>query len=219
MNAIVREMTEFDEKFALLLIYSCTYVLNSMEDLALKESSTNSILELMRKSVTLNLSNSAKNIFEANLVAQIKVGLRNRTSEAARHEFISLLINFVRIFEKEFPKFNDLLSLTDEDAEKDFYENIKHIQMHRRSRALKRLQRACNEKKLTTDNLLGFFMPIIKSFIDNEAYHKYDYLIDEASNSIGAVCYCLSWQKYYKTLDYYLKILPKNILNTKIVIK
>jgi hypothetical protein len=30
-------------------------------------------------------------------------------------------------------------------------------------------------------------------------YHKYDNLIDEASNSIGAICYCLNWQKYYKT--------------------
>ncbi len=51
-------------------------------------------------------------------------------------------------------------------------------------------------------------------------YHKYDYLIDEASNSIGAIFYCLNWQKYYKTLDYYLKLLTKPETKTpKIIIK
>ena len=79
--------------------------------------------------------------------------------------------------------------------------------MHRRSRALKKLQRACNEHLNSSENLLAFMMPIVKSFLDNEMYHKYDYLIDEASNSIGAICYCLNWQNYYKTLDYNLKLL------------
>ena len=64
--------------------------------------------------------------------------------------------------------------------------------MHRRSRALKKLQRACNEHLICSDNLLSFMMPIVKSFLDNEIYHKYDYLIEEASNSIGAICYCLN---------------------------
>lgn len=91
--------------------------------------------------------------------------------------------------------------------------------MHRRSRALKRLQRACNENQISSENLLGFMMPLIRSFLDNEMYHKYDYLIEEACESIGAVCYVLEWPKYIKIVEYYLKILPKNILNQKLVIK
>jgi hypothetical protein len=92
--------------------------------------------------------------------------------------------------------------------------------MHRRSRALKKLQRAWNKHLISSENLLAFMMPIVKSFLDNEMYHKYDYLIDEASNSIGAIFYCLNWQKYYKTLDYYLKLLTKPETKTpKIIIK
>ena len=91
--------------------------------------------------------------------------------------------------------------------------------MHRRSRALKRLQRACDEKQICTDNLLSFIMPLVRSFLDNEMYHKYDYLIEDACTSIGSICYILAWPKYIKVIEYYLKILPKNIMNQKLVIK
>ena len=91
--------------------------------------------------------------------------------------------------------------------------------MHRRSRALKRLQRACNDNLIGSNNLLSFMMPIVRSFLDNDMYHKYDYLIEEACGSIGAICYVLAWPKYLKLVEYYLKILPKNILNQKLIIK
>jgi len=67
--------------------------------------------------------------------------------------------------------------MDNEDIERDFYENIIHIQMHRRSRAMKRLQRACDEKLVSTDNLLGFVMPLVRAFVDNDMYHKYDYIV------------------------------------------
>jgi U3 small nucleolar RNA-associated protein 20 len=62
-------------------------------------------------------------------------------------------------------------------------------------------------------------MPLVRSFLDNEMYHKYAYLIDEACGSIGAICYVLAWPKYAKLLDYYVGLLPKNVLNQKLIIK
>ncbi len=91
--------------------------------------------------------------------------------------------------------------------------------MHRRSRALKKLQRSCNENQLSSENLLNFIMPLVKSFLENEAYEKYDYLVEEACNSIGSICYVLNWTKYLKVVEYYIKILPKNIIKSKIVTK
>lgn len=130
LNAIIRDLNEFNENIGLLLIYNCCYFINNMEDLAIKESSTNCLLEFMRKSSILNLTNSNKYLFEVNLINEIKLGLRNMKSESCRHEFINLLLNFIRIFENIFPKFKDLLLLTDtENVDRDFYENIKHIQV------------------------------------------------------------------------------------------
>ena len=91
--------------------------------------------------------------------------------------------------------------------------------MHRRSRALKRLQRSCDDKQISSDNLLSFIMPLVRSFLDNEMYHKYDYIIEEACNSIGAICYTLAWPKYLKVVEYYLKILHQPVMNQKLVIK
>ena len=92
--------------------------------------------------------------------------------------------------------------------------------MHRRSRALKRLQRFCDEKQISSDNLLSFMMPLVRSFVDNEMYHKYDYIIEEACNTIGSICYILAWPKYFKVIDYYLKILNQpSIMSQKLIIK
>ena len=62
-------------------------------------------------------------------------------------------------------------------------------------------------------------MPIVRSFLDNEMYYKYDYLIEEACGAMGAICYALPWPKYLKTLEYYIGLLSKEVLNQKLVIK
>lgn len=88
------------------------------------------MLEFLRKSITLELTSSHKQLFESNFVNEIKSGLRNFKSENARHDFINLLLNFIRIYENVFPKYKDLLLLCDkEDVERDFFENITHIQV------------------------------------------------------------------------------------------
>lgn len=100
-----------------------------MEDLALKESSTNCVVEFVRKSSTLELSKSDKYLLEANFLAELKSGLKSKV-ENARHECISVLVVFVRCFGQVFTAYGDLATLFDDaDVEKDFYENIKHIQV------------------------------------------------------------------------------------------
>lgn len=97
--------------------------------MAIKESSTNSINLLLQKSSKLDLNKAEKHLFESNFLSGVKNGLRNKL-ENARHEYINILIEFLKSFKDIFPAFNDLHILFDkEDIEKDFYENIKHIQV------------------------------------------------------------------------------------------
>lgn len=98
-------------------------------DLALKESSTHCVVEFLRKTSTLELSKSDKHLLEANFLAELKSGLKSKV-ENARHEFISILVVFIRCFGQVFTAYSDLAVLFDDaDIEKDFYENIKHIQV------------------------------------------------------------------------------------------
>lgn len=90
--------------------------------------------------------------------------------------------------------------------------------MHRRARALKRLQRTCAEGLLSTETLTNFLMPIVRAYLDNDMYYKYDYLVEDACKALGAICGRLAWPKYVKILELYLKSLvkAKNINNNTI---
>lgn len=217
INELISSWTQFDINLAAILIYNSFYFINEIEDLAIKESSTNSIKILLEKSSQLELNKQEQNLFEANFISCLKMGLKSK-NENCRHEFIIIFVQLIKKFQKYFPFLKDFDILFDfEDSEKDFYENIKHIQMHRRARALKRLQKNCHD--ISNENLLGFMMPLVRSFLDNEMYHKYDYLIEEACQTIGAICYTLEWSKYIKIVEYYMKILHKDKMNQKLVIK
>jgi U3 small nucleolar RNA-associated protein 20 len=221
MNSTIQEWSSFDMNLASCLVYNCIFFLNNVEDLAIKESATNCLKLFLEKTSSLKdcLQKLDKSFLESNFVSEIKNGLRNK-SESARHEFVHVLVTFIQFFQDIFPKFKDLSALMDaDDPERDFFLNITHIQIHRRARALKKLQRACNDHLVSTENLLSFMMPLVRSFLDNEIYYKYDYLIDDACIAIGSICYVLSWPKYIRIVEYYLKILPKNIMNQKLVIK
>lgn len=86
--------------------------------------------------------------------------------------------------------------------------------MHRRARALKKLQRACADRLLSSESLLNFIMPVVRSFLDNEMYHKYDYLVEDACKAVGAICSVLAWPKYVKLLEFYLKSLLKPVVDS-----
>ena len=51
-------------------------------------------------------------------------------------EHVDLLRALALTFPEQYP---DLHALTDKDAELDFFNNVAHLQLHRRSRAFKRL--------------------------------------------------------------------------------
>lgn len=81
--------------------------------------------------------------------------------------------------------------------------------MHRRARALKRLQRTCAEGLLSTETLINFLMPLVRAYLDNDMYYKYDYIVEDACKALGAICGRLAWPKYVKLLELYLKSLVK----------
>lgn len=134
-------------------------------------------------------------------------------------------------------------SLTHEDIEQDFFENIVHIQTHRRIRAIARLK----------DNLLSFITnykernvlesqtsiveispnfpysakTIIQIFLSMAVHHitcsdfdKKEFLplMHEASLLIGAISNFLPWSQYYFLIKIILKILEKNNKREKVLL-
>lgn len=140
--------------FSLLLeIPNSNYALKNCQlgDLALKESSTHCVIQFLKKSASLELNKSDKYLFEANFLAELKSGLKSKV-ENARHEFITILVEFIKSFQSIFTTYNDLNLLFDEDIEKDFYENIKHIQVRKKFDPFEKLSKKNSFRKLKTSN-------------------------------------------------------------------
>ena len=86
------------------------------------------------------------------MVAAVKKGLRSKL-EFARQEYISVLSQLV----KAFPT---MAALSHNEPEADFFENVKHIQLHRRTRAFRKLAGLCAEGTLTQACIMNFILPL-----------------------------------------------------------
>ena len=97
--------------------------------MAIKESSTNCVQLFLKKSSSLELKKSDLNLFESGFVNEIKAGFRSKI-ESVRHEFIKVFVQYIQMFKQYFKNLGQFCVLMDtEDIEKDFFENIKHIQV------------------------------------------------------------------------------------------
>ena len=92
------------------------------------------------------------------LLSAVKQGLRSK-AEYARHESISTLSQLVKAYPTH-PRFSDLVSLSHHEMEADFFENVKHIQLHRRTRAFRRLASVCMEGGVSQTAYMWFLLPL-----------------------------------------------------------
>jgi U3 small nucleolar RNA-associated protein 20 len=203
----------------LMLTHNCCFLLSTTEDMSLRDSSS---LCLQRLVNSLAQFTGQKDLFKTvvlqNLLPLVKNGIRH-TNEVSRHEYIQLLAHLVKTF-PEHHAFRDLAKLRDdEDVEVDFFDNITHIQMHRRARAMKRLVDQLRSHTLSTDCLVTYLIPIVTTFVKDEAYLKDSNLIDGVVYALGGLARCLPWPRYLLLLKHYLQSLPKSNNNQKLMVR
>ena len=92
------------------------------------------------------------------MVTAVKKGLRS-SLEFARLEFISVLSQLVKAYPSH-PRFSSMAPLSHHEPEADFFENVKHIQLHRRTRAFRKLAGVCREGSLSQLSIMNFILPL-----------------------------------------------------------
>ncbi|CAB1444416.1 unnamed protein product [Pleuronectes platessa] len=121
-----------------------------------------------------------RDVVQHTILDAVHKGLRSKT-ESVQHDYTNVLACLVKTFPSK-KEFRDLVQLTDyNDLESDFFEHMKHIQIHRRGRALRKLA-----KQLTEGTV---------------KLAKLDNMTSASVEVVGAVCRRLTWSKYL----YYLK--------------
>lgn len=200
------------------VVYNCFFYVNESTDMSLRDASS-SIIEAIVKMVSGREDNIGlfDGVIMKTIVPLVMQGMRLKT-EVARHEHIHFLEILIKSFNND--SFNDLRHLTSLDPETDFFQNIRHVQMHRRTRAIHQLTALCKEKKINDKTLYDFILPMIGHVIfENLAKSKDHNLLTGTIEAIGSIVRCFPWSKYANVLKNYLKLLQTEKRNQKTIIR
>ncbi|GAA5834879.1 hypothetical protein JCM11251_002051 [Rhodosporidiobolus azoricus] len=92
------------------------------------------------------------------------------------------------------------------DQEASVFNNILHIQNHRRTRALRRLADAVEEGAITSKVVADFFLPLLDHFVLGSDERKDPDLVNETVQCLGRLAKHLTWSAYSKVAHHYLKL-------------
>ena len=138
------------------------------------------------------------------LFSGLKNGLRSK-NEMVRMEVLGVIAYSVEQCQR-IPSLQEMRHLLEGgDEEANFFNNILHIQVHRRSRALRRLADHCDQGNLRSSTLADIFIPLVGNYI--MATTSIDHhLVNDAILATGRMAKHLSWGAYHELVQKYLKL-------------
>ncbi|XP_076467049.1 small subunit processome component 20 homolog [Babylonia areolata] len=214
----LKEWTAVNVDFLLPLVYNCCFFIRSFDDLSLRDNSTFCVVTIVQRFKALTSDPALyKEVMVEVILPHVKKGLRSK-QQAVRHEFLAILQALVLAFPEQ-PEFIGLPGLQDTDLESDFFENIKHIQVYKQAKALRRLSHYLHSHRLRADQHMGFVLPLLYAYTLDRQYAKSGKVLDAAVDLMCMMCRQLPWEYYYQLLRLYLSHLPRHLDNQRVIIR
>ncbi|KAL5498462.1 UTP20 [Sanghuangporus vaninii] len=137
----------------------------------------------------------------------LKRGLRSK-SDLVRGEVMGVLSFAVEKCSNvnALQEMRVLLASGDEEA--NFFNNIFHIQVHRRTRALRRLAEFCDQPGFRSSTLQEIFVPVVNSFIHGPSTTDH-HLVNEAITTLGRIATHLAWPAYFALVQQYIRLVSE----------
>ncbi|CAK5281436.1 unnamed protein product [Mycena citricolor] len=179
------------------VLYHMLSAIQDSEELAIR---TNSSFAL-RQFVDLAAGGKADfmGMFNKVLYSGLKNGLHSK-HELVRSELLVVLAYAVTKCES-LEELKPLLANGDEEA--NFFNNIHHIQIHRRSRALRRLAEQCDQFQLRSSTIADVLIPLVAHYLAVGVDH---HLVTDAITATGKLAGQLVWAPYYSLVQKYLRL-------------
>ncbi|XP_046606050.1 small subunit processome component 20 homolog [Neodiprion virginianus] len=202
-------------EFGATIIYNCFFFLKTEKDLALRDLSGQCLKtiapKLVRKYKDRHLEKNY--LIDETILSIVRMGIRDK-NEIVRNQSIALLGQLAMECSDVHPVLRDLHPLSNKaDPEVDVFENLQHLQLHRKARALlkfcsiaKTWTRSPNPKTLTQ-----FILPLASSYLCSESFVNKNSIVDAAIETVGTVCRLLPWHQYEVVLKYYLDKLRSSV--------
>jgi U3 small nucleolar RNA-associated protein 20 len=183
----------FSAKQWRLLLGNLLFYIKDEEELAIRASASHALRRFVEASATKEgeEGKEMKTMLQS-LLASIEAGLKDRP-ELVQIEFLSVLAEIARLPEPRNPihDFHHLLMSGDEEA--NLFNNILHVQQHRRVRAMNRLSNVAAESVLSSRNLYHYLFPLLEGFVFKSGDGV---LMAEAMKALGNLVEWLDWQQF-----------------------
>lgn len=198
-----------------LLLHQTGFIINNVDryEFSIRE---NCLIFFEKLAQKISLIDSEKNsqlinqlVEETILNKFIRKGMKE-TNETIKHTYLGILRVFALHCHEKNKILNEMYLFCDTNKDIDFWHNIRHIQLHNRSKALARLIVNEKLKDVSPKTLSAYFMPIATGFLFSKAYKTVATLAENSIKLIGFICKRLNWVTYESTLSYYLELLTKS---------
>uniref|UniRef100_A0A3P8T435 UTP20 small subunit processome component n=1 Tax=Amphiprion percula TaxID=161767 RepID=A0A3P8T435_AMPPE len=203
----IKDMQTLDLDYINTIIHNCFHTYE-IGDMSLADNATLCLSAIITQLATVGAGEQIyRDVVQHTILDAVHKGLRSKT-ERRQHEYTT----------KEF---RDLVQLTDyNDPESDFFEHMKHIQIHRRGRALRKLAKQLTEGAvvLTPRSLQNYIMPYAMTALLDEKMLKHENMTSASVEVVGAVCRRLTWSKYLYYLKHFVHILQTSQADQKLAV-
>ncbi|KAF8131840.1 armadillo-type protein [Boletus edulis] len=186
------------------VLYNALHFVQDPEELAVR----NNAAFTLRRFVGVVASDGpsaaeAEPLFMRTVLPVLKNALRSK-AELVRAEALGVIAHAVIKCERiaSLQEMRPLLAGGDDEA--SFFSNIHHIQIHRRTRALRRLGEQCEQGYLRGKTLVEIFVPLVEHYIMSTASLDH-LLVAEAINTLGHIARQLHWSAYYALVQKYVR--------------
>ncbi|BGP36520.1 U3 snoRNP protein [Rhodotorula kratochvilovae] len=187
-----------------VVINNMLFFVQDAEELSIR---SNASYTLRRFVETAGKSDDAA--LRTNLTLTFLPGIRNvmrSKLEIIRSEVLAVLGYAVENVEG-VPELEQLkVLLVGGDQEANFFNNILHIQHHRRTRALRRLADAVEAGEIKSKAIADLFLPLLDHFVVGSDEKKDPDLVNETVQCFGRLAKHLAWSAYSKVAHHYLKL-------------
>ncbi|EPQ55348.1 hypothetical protein GLOTRDRAFT_61301 [Gloeophyllum trabeum ATCC 11539] len=188
------------------ILYNMLYFIQDPEELAVRHSASLGIRRFI-DIATEREECEYQHIFLRNLYPALRNGLRTKY-EMVRAEVLAVVAYAVTRCDFAEPLRELRVLCADGDEEANFFNNIFHVQIHRRTRALRRLADACDHGLLKSRTVNEVLIPLVGHFVTSPASLDH-HLVNEAVLTTGHMAKCLAWSAYYALVQQYIRLCQK----------
>jgi len=183
------------------LIYNMLLFVHEPEEIAIRNNAAYTLRRFIDVVASRSLAD-CEAVFNRVLWPGLKNGMRAR-NDMVRGEILGVL-GYAVAHCDHLPSLREMsVLLANGDEEANFFNNVHHIQVHRRTRALRRLTEYCEQGRIPSGALADIFLPLISHFIGDPSIDHT--LVNEAIITTGKIARQLAWGPYYALVQQYLR--------------